>query len=91
MPDPERYHYACFGVERSPWAFLHPQVVWSALQGLVLAKSNPLAGGSEQAGLPADFLLDANGRIAALKYGAHADDQWSVADVLELVRAEQVR
>jgi hypothetical protein len=33
-------------------------------------------------GLPADFLLGPDGCVLALKYGEHADDQWSVAELL---------
>jgi hypothetical protein len=37
-------------------------------------------------GLPADFFVTANGTIKAVHYGKHADDQWSVDDVLALAR-----
>jgi hypothetical protein len=33
-------------------------------------------------GLPADFLIGADGRVIACKYGTHANDQWSVDEVL---------
>lgn len=45
--------------------------------------AGPLGEGDHLA-LPADFLVDDIGAIVALKYGAHADDQWSVDDVLDL-------
>ena len=35
-------------------------------------------------GLPADFLIAGGGRILACKYASHANDQWSVDDVLDL-------
>jgi hypothetical protein len=38
-------------------------------------------------GLPADFLVAADGRIRARNYGVHADDQWSVEELLALARA----
>lgn len=38
-------------------------------------------------GLPADFLFDAQARVVACKYGVHADDQWSVDELLALARA----
>lgn len=82
VPDPERRWYRHFGVERSMLAVAHPQVVWSALRGLVGAPSNPFAGGSDQTGLPADFLIDSGGVIVGTHYGQHADDQWSLDDVL---------
>lgn len=82
VPDPTRRWYRHFGVERSALAVLHPKVVWSATKGLFAAPSNPFVGGSEQGGLPADFVLRPDGTIAALRYGRHADDQWSVDEVL---------
>jgi peroxiredoxin len=82
VPDPERRWYRHFGVERSAFAVAHPRVVWSALRGLFSAPSNPLAGGTDQTGLPADFLIDSTGTLVAARYGAHADDQWSLDDVL---------
>jgi hypothetical protein len=38
-------------------------------------------------GLPADFLIDRDGRVIASKYGAHADDQWSVDELLRRASA----
>jgi peroxiredoxin len=35
-------------------------------------------------GQPADFLIGADGTVRARKYGAHADDQWSVDEILRL-------
>jgi hypothetical protein len=35
-------------------------------------------------GLPADILLDPVGAVLACKYGTHADDQWSVDELLDL-------
>lgn len=87
VPDPERHWYRRFGVERSALAIFHPQVIGSALRGLVSAPSNPLAGGLDQTGLPADFLIDSAGTIRAVHYGQHADDQWSLDEVLGLVSA----
>ena len=37
-------------------------------------------------GLPAEFLIAADGLIKAVKYGRHAYDQWSVDEMLELAR-----
>ncbi len=36
---------------------------------------------------PADFLVAPDGRVLAVKDGAHAGDQWSVDDVLALSSA----
>jgi hypothetical protein len=32
--------------------------------------------------LPADFLIGSDGRVLARKLGTHANDQWSVDEVL---------
>lgn len=82
VPDPDRHWYRYFGVERSWVAVAHPRVIGAALKGLLTAPSNPFVGGSDQTGLPADFLVDRRNVIVASRYGAHANDQWSVDDVL---------
>src|ERR1700735_4422763 len=40
--------------------------------------------GEEKLGLPAEFLIGADGRILAAKYGKIVDDHWSVDGVLNL-------
>ena len=82
VADPERVWYRRFGVERSALAVLHPSVIKSALTGLISAPSNPFAGGGDQTGLPADFLISPDGKLVALHYGSHADDQWSVEELI---------
>jgi hypothetical protein len=37
-------------------------------------------------GLPTDFQIAPDGNVLACQYGSHADDQWSVDDLLNLVR-----
>jgi hypothetical protein len=44
----------------------------------------PLAPTNGNLGLPADLLITADGSVAAVKYGAHAYDQWSVDELLDL-------
>jgi peroxiredoxin len=93
--DPDKRLYAEFGVESSPRALLDPRAwlpivraVLFSLWGIVragrpLPPTNPSGG---RLGLPADFLIAGDGRILACKYGAHADDQWSVDDLLRAAR-----
>jgi hypothetical protein len=38
-------------------------------------------------GLPAEFMIASDGRIMAVKYGIHADDQWSADELLALAAA----
>jgi peroxiredoxin len=40
-------------------------------------------------GLPADFLIDRDGRIRDLKYGSHVYDQWSVDELLALAQSHR--
>jgi hypothetical protein len=43
----------------------------------------PLRPQGGRLGLPAEFLIARGGRVIAAKYGEHADDQWSVSELLE--------
>lgn len=86
VADPQKTHYRRFGVEASFVGMLHPRVAASFLQGAFTTKSNMLAGSGGHLGLPADFLIAPDGTVRAAHYGAHADDHWSVADVLALAR-----
>lgn len=84
IADPTRSWYRLFGVEASPWALLHP-LAWPAALAGIFRHGMALPGRGESViGLPADVLIDRDGRIRALKYGRHADDQWSVDEVLAL-------
>jgi peroxiredoxin len=86
IADPGKELYREFGVESSPLAVLHPKAWATELRGMwdrrrALHRLNVRGG---IIGLPADFLIDSDGRIVASHYGAHADDQWSVDQVLQL-------
>ncbi|MFF5219437.1 peroxiredoxin-like family protein [Micromonospora sp. NPDC000442] len=84
VADPGRRLYARFGVEASPWAVLHPRTWIAALRGVAGGDAAPPGRGETALGLPADFLIGTDGRVLAQKYGHHADDQWSVDDLLHL-------
>jgi peroxiredoxin len=96
VPDPDKFLYAEFGVQASPRALLDPRAWCALFRGVlrsllaVLRGKEPLPairprGGS--LGLPADFLIAPDGRVIAAKYGEHADDQWSVDEVIDRARA----
>jgi peroxiredoxin len=98
IADPDRRLYAEFGVESSPRALLNPRAWWPTIRGLLRAvraivrnhQPAPVAhphGG--RLGLPADLLIASDGRVLACKYGAHAYDQWSVDELLALVRSKR--
>ncbi|MET3106384.1 peroxiredoxin [Oxalobacteraceae bacterium GrIS 2.11] len=83
VADPRKEFYKQFGVETSWWASLHPKALWAAVKGILIGKIG-LNMENGPVGLPADILLDATGTVVAVKYGAHADDQWEVAELLDL-------
>jgi hypothetical protein len=82
VADPDKKLYREFGVETSLRSVLDPRAWKSILRGL--ARFGPGREPGESAlGLPADFLIGPNGELMACKYGAHADDHWSVDEILE--------
>jgi len=84
VPDPDRRWYEAFGVEESTLSVAHPSAMWAGLKGLATVPSSPIVGEGGHSGLPADFLIDATGAIVAVRYGSHANDQWSVDEVIAL-------
>jgi peroxiredoxin len=95
IADPDKKLYAEFGVEKSPRAVLNPGAWPGVIRGLgrtlgaaVRGKEKlpPMAPKNGQLGLPGDFLIASDGRVVASKYGAHAYDQWTVDEVLELAK-----
>lgn len=91
VPDPARRVYRALGVTTSPRALLDPRGLLAAARAAVArASADPTAGMLDGSfGLPADFLVGPDGIVRALKYGVHADDQWSIDEVLALARGRQ--
>jgi peroxiredoxin len=89
VPDPTRKLYRALGCTTSPLALLHPRGLFAALRAAALrASSAPSAGAAAGVfALPADFLVAPDGKLIAVKYGKHADDQWSVDELLALVES----
>jgi peroxiredoxin len=96
VSDPDKRMYAEFGVESSPRALLNPRAWPGMLKGVVLALTGYLKRSTRppklvphggRLGLPADVLVAPDGRVLACKYGVHADDQWSVDELLEVAAA----
>lgn len=89
IPDPWDKLYKEFGVGSALRALLNPRALLMALPK-ILRMIPRLPGMPSSAtsalGLPADFLIATDGRVVACRYGAHADDQWSVDELLTLVR-----
>lgn len=75
-----------FGADRSLRAVLDPRA-WPALvKGGALGLGGAPVTGEDPLAQPAEFLIDCEGRVLDCKYGAHADDQWSVDEILSRVR-----
>lgn len=84
--DPEKKLYREFGVETSVFAILNPSAWPSMFKGMSLKdkpQGDPEGG---PLGLPADLLISADGKVVASHYGKHAYDQWSVDELLALVK-----
>ncbi len=85
IADPEDRLYAEYAVGSSWGAILHARTLMMAVPS-VLRMLPRLPGlppwGKGVFGLPADFLIARDGQVVALKYGRHADDQWSVDELL---------
>jgi peroxiredoxin len=90
--DPDKTLYRRFGVEASAKAVLNPRawpalpVGWRHAIGNAVAHRRaplPLAPTNGNLGLPADLLITADGGVAAVKYGVHAYDQWSVDELVD--------
>jgi len=95
VPDPEKVLYAEFGIESSPASLFDPRAWGAIVRGVLQSTSATVSDGMPlppvrphggSFGLPGDFLIAPDGRILAAKYGEHADDQWSVDELLSLAR-----
>ncbi|HXF42174.1 MAG TPA: AhpC/TSA family protein [Pyrinomonadaceae bacterium] len=98
IADPEKKLYAEFGVGTSIWSIFNPLAVPGIVRAVVLGTFDLLSGKAflpklmptgGRFGLPADFLIAPTGLVVASKYGTHADDHWSVDEVLGKVRQFQ--
>lgn len=96
IPDPNKVQYHQFGVETGVRAIADPRTWWPALRGgaaELLHRNDPgwlnkgLQRGTTHLGLPADFLIDSDGTVVAAHYGRHADDQWTVDQLLDINRS----
>jgi len=93
VADPKKELYAELGVEKSVFAVLDPRAWPAIVRGLIrTAREEKLPLGDHEGGslgLPGDFLIDSDGRIVASKRGEHAYDQWTVDEVLAIVKAQR--
>jgi peroxiredoxin len=92
IADPDRGLYRRLGVEHRLSSLLSTRALRAAIAGQAAALGNrstkrgalgPVKPTGGRLGLPADFLIAPDGRVAALKYGQHAYDQWTVDELLD--------
>ena len=88
--DPDRVIFDQFGVERSHRKLLDPRSIATGVSGWFKgAKFQPVANLTKEdvSGVPADFIVDAEGVLRHVHYGTHAADSLTVDEVLEAYRA----
>lgn len=91
IADPERELYRRFGVEHRSRSLLSGRALGAVVAGQAAAivghstmrAVGPMTPTGGPFGLPADFLIAPDGRLAAVKYGKNAYDQWTVDELLE--------
>ncbi|MGJ7504838.1 AhpC/TSA family protein [Variovorax sp. ZT5P49] len=86
VADLKKDFYRAYGVETSWRALLNPRVFWSGMRWVLATGRFYRKAENGILGLPADFLIDARGRVVAAHYGEHADDHWEVDDLLRLAK-----
>ena len=86
IADPERSLYSRFGCShrwvRSPTRAHGPRLPGGLFSNAPLKLAWVLAKITSVK--PADFLIAPDGTLLAAKYGSHANDQWSIDEVIEL-------
>jgi peroxiredoxin len=85
IADFEKNLYQQFGVEKSLMSVLYPAVWVAVLKGVFKYGMRLHEKAESLIALPADFLIGKEGEVLACKYGKHADDSWSVDEVLKMV------
>lgn len=89
IADPHKALYRQFGVESGWRSVLDPRSWRAAVRGLLKHGVGLPGKGESMLGLPADFLIAPDGRLLAAHYGRHADDQWSLDELLTLASNHQ--
>lgn len=89
VEDSQRIWYAKFGVEESIKSVLNP-IAWPyAVMGAIhnISKLFSFFPRKQESmfGLPAEFLINDEGKLLDVKYGSHAYDQWTVDELLNKI------
>jgi peroxiredoxin len=92
VADPDRKLYDEFDVHNSIRGVLNRDVARAVGRGMRQTASARSVAGSlgpaeNHLSMPADFLIAPDGAVLARKYGKHADDQWSVDELLRVATA----
>ncbi|WP_323816161.1 redoxin domain-containing protein [Cellvibrio sp. NN19] len=90
IADTDKHLYKKFEVETSPLAVFNPSVWLPAIKGALKFGVQLPRDQETMNGLPADFLIDSDGKIIAAHYGKHAYDQWSIEELLKLVELHKI-
>ena len=87
IPDPQKNLFRLYGVERGWRGMISPAVARDYMRALRAGFSPGLfTSDGGVLGNPADFLVDADGRIVLAHYGRQYADSLTVRDVLEQLR-----
>ena len=90
VPDAEKQIFRAYGVERGLRGFVSPTVMREYAKALRAGYSPGLTSSDGGVtGNPADFLIDASGRVVFAHYGKHYADSLEAADVVEAWRSVQ--
>jgi peroxiredoxin len=84
--DPEKRLYSELGVETSIRSVLSARALGAGLIGLIRGASfrAGVTAPENRFSMPADFLIGTDGIVLAAKYGRHANDNWSVDELLAI-------
>ncbi len=91
IADPSKKFYNQFGVEQSICAILHPKAICASIKGHLKKNKPKLVTENGVLGLPADFLISPERKIIKLHYGVHANDQWTIDELIENVKNVELK
>jgi thioredoxin-dependent peroxiredoxin len=90
VPDPQKIVFTAYGVERGLRGMMSPAVVRDYARALAQGyPSGMFTHDGGVTGKPADFIVDANGRVAFAHYGSHYADSLNAPDVVDVWRGLQ--